>query len=199
MLHTRGNGNLIWSTLTWSMRGKDMRLGKTMREEIISMMVSSDRELEGNRWDLIKECFTNEARNNKMLEWLCQDQRGQTGRLNEKCYEAFCRKLPESRGVQKIGHASPVDFQGLKKIRISQWANHTAWLATVIKMKCLRVLTGRRMKKKVTPPTSGAWPMSGSRMTLIIPWSCSIQDSFAYSSHLSFYTCWLLIVRGASV
>lgn len=49
ILHTRGSGNLIWSTLTCSMRGKDMRLGKTMREAMTSMMVSSDKELEGSR------------------------------------------------------------------------------------------------------------------------------------------------------
>ncbi len=34
------------------------------------------------------------------------------------------------------------------------------------------------MKKKVTPPTSGASPISGSKMTLSIPWSWKIQESF---------------------
>lgn len=44
--------------------------------------------------------------------------------------------------------------------------------------KCPWALTGRRMKKKVTPPTSGASPISGSKMTLSIPWSWKIQESF---------------------
>lgn len=44
--------------------------------------------------------------------------------------------------------------------------------------KCLLVLTGGRMKNMVTPPTSGTWPMRGSRMTLSIPLSCKIQDRF---------------------
>lgn len=46
VLRTRGSGNLIWSTLTWSMSGTHMRLGSTMREAMMSMMASSDRELE---------------------------------------------------------------------------------------------------------------------------------------------------------
>lgn len=50
VLHTRGSGNLIWSTLTWSMRGKHIRLGNTMSEAMMSMMVSSDNELEGDRY-----------------------------------------------------------------------------------------------------------------------------------------------------
>lgn len=43
--HTRGSGNLIWSTLTWSIRGMHIRLGSTMSEAMMSMMVSSDKEL----------------------------------------------------------------------------------------------------------------------------------------------------------
>lgn len=49
VLHTRGSGNLIWSTLTWSMRGTHMRLGNTMSEAMMSMMASSDNELEKDR------------------------------------------------------------------------------------------------------------------------------------------------------
>lgn len=46
--HTRGSGNLIWSTLTWSTRGTHMRLGSTMSEAMMSTMVPSDNELEGD-------------------------------------------------------------------------------------------------------------------------------------------------------
>lgn len=54
------------------------------------------------------------------------------------------------------------------------------WLGTsaVRSWKIIGALTGRRMKKRVTPPTSGASPISGSKMTLIIPLSWKIQDSF---------------------
>lgn len=48
VLHTRGSGNLIWSTLTWSMRGMHMRFGNTMSEAMMSRMVSSDSELGGD-------------------------------------------------------------------------------------------------------------------------------------------------------
>lgn len=45
------------------------------------------------------------------------------------------------------------------------------------------------MKKKVIPPTSGASPISGSKMTLIIPLSWKIQDSFyKISKHIG--CCW---------
>lgn len=43
---TRGSGNLMLSTLTWSTRGTHRRLGSTMSEAMMSMMASSDRELE---------------------------------------------------------------------------------------------------------------------------------------------------------
>lgn len=55
--HTRGSGNLIWSTLTWSTRGTHMRLGSTMSEAMMSTMVPSDNELE--RDEMMKgESFT---------------------------------------------------------------------------------------------------------------------------------------------
>lgn len=44
--HTRGKGNLIWSTFTWSMSGMHMRLGRIMREAMMSKIADSERELE---------------------------------------------------------------------------------------------------------------------------------------------------------
>lgn len=54
VLHTRGSGNLIWSTLTWSMRGTHIRFGNTMSEAMMSMIVSSDNELERGTGEIQK-------------------------------------------------------------------------------------------------------------------------------------------------
>lgn len=66
VLHTRGRGNLIWSTLTWSMRGTHIRLGNTMREAMMSKTVSSLNELQGDNDD-VRELYNHTQLDGKML------------------------------------------------------------------------------------------------------------------------------------
>lgn len=156
-LRTRGSGNLIWSILTWSMRGIHMRLGNTMKEAMMSMIVSSDSELEQDKWDERGD-FIHLLPTRKGFRAMSQRDFLRRLTWSQDCPRGWSCQSSWSAGSEKIVQSVNMPKRRTSLIRIN-----------------LCALTGRRMKKKVTPPTSGAWPIRGSKMTLNIPWSWKIQ------------------------